>query len=138
MYLLYVLLTVFKGCLYRDTVPSKRKPKPICHTLSKFSSVLFFLPTLHSLYIRTVSSELKLLNYLARPVVFLLKWWKLVYLSFAPCTQFLSRPEQQVRNWMYQILRVTKSCLYVLIYKVHIFWVGHKILRNLHCRFDRY
>ena len=22
--------------------------------------------------------------------------------------------------------------------KVHIFWEGHKILRNLHCRFDRY
>ena len=24
------------------------------------------------------------------------------------------------------------------IYKVHIFWEGHKILRNLHRRFDRY
>ena len=23
-------------------------------------------------------------------------------------------------------------------FKVHIFWEGHKILRNLHCRFDRY
>ena len=26
----------------------------------------------------------------------------------------------------------------VIVYKVHIFWEGHKILRNLHRRFDQY
>ena len=24
------------------------------------------------------------------------------------------------------------------MFKLHIFWEGHKILRNLHCRFDSY
>ena len=27
---------------------------------------------------------------------------------------------------------------YIFDFKVHIFWEGHKILQNLHYRFDRY
>ena len=36
-----------------------------------------------------------------------------------------------------QILHYLTACHYIFLFKVHIFWEGHKILRNLPLTFDR-
>ena len=38
----------------------------------------------------------------------------------------------------YTALQLKYTYLHTYVHKVHIFWEGHKILRNLHRRFDRY
>ena len=76
---MYYLLSL-KGVFIEIPLPFLQKGNlnPSVTLYQNLAVCYFFcqLVTLHRLYIRTVSS------YLARPVVFLLKWWKLVYLSF--------------------------------------------------------
>mgnify|MGYP007025462761 CR=1 FL=1 len=48
--------------------------------------------------------------------------------------QMLSFSSHKVQ-WQKKFLQIWLAFIYV---KVHIFWEGHKILQNLHCKFDRY
>ena len=44
--------------------------------------------------------------------------------------------EIRCRIWWTACLILVFSLWWFMIYKVHIFWEGHKILRNLHLTFD--
>ena len=75
---------------------------------------------------------------------FCIHWQIIIYLpiliSVFPIT------EHNYKNWEQFFVdffglwyfRLCGTCTYIFTSKVHIFWEGHKILRNLHDRFDRY